>query len=64
MVVKGDVLDSVGLEHGINGMESGVENVLVLAGIELIFFIVACMGLWFGFVLETVLITQGCFSYC
>ena len=38
--------------------------VLVLAGIELIFFIVAGMGLRFGFVLETVLTIQGCFSYC
>ena len=37
---------------------------LVLAGIELIFFIVAGMGLRFGFVLKTVLITQGCFHYC
>ena len=39
-------------------------SVLVLAGIELIFFIAASMGLCFGFVLKTVLITQGCFSYC
>ena len=39
-------------------------RVLVLAGIELIFFIVASMGLCFGFVLETVLIIQGYFSYC
>ena len=31
---------------------------LVLAGIALIFFIVASMGLCFGFVLETVLIIQ------
>ena len=31
---------------------------LVLAGIELIFFIVASMGLCFGFVLETVLIIE------
>ena len=31
---------------------------LVLAGIELMFFIVASMGLCFGFVLEAVLITQ------
>ena len=38
--------------------------VLVLAGIELIFFIVAGMGLCLGFVLETVLIMQGCFRYC
>ena len=39
-------------------------HVLILAGIELISFIVAGMGLCFGFVLETVLIIQGCFSYC
>ena len=44
--------------------EANLLAVLVLAGIELIFFIVASMGLCFGFVLETVLITQGCFSYC
>ena len=37
--------------------------VLVLAGIELIFFRVAGTGPWFGFVLATVLITQGCFRY-
>ena len=37
---------------------------LVLAGIELIFFIIAVMGLCFSFVRKTVLITQGCFSYC
>ena len=37
-------------------------TVLVLAGI--IFFIVASMGLCFGFVLETALIIQGCFCYC
>ena len=39
-------------------------SVLVLAGIELIFFIVASMGMCFAFVLRTVLIAQGCFSYC
>ena len=37
--------------------------VLVLAGVELIFFIAAGMGLCFRFVLETVLIIQGCFRY-
>ena len=37
---------------------------LVLAGIELIFFSVAGMGLCSGFVLETVLMIQGCFCYC
>ena len=41
-----------------------LEGVLVLAGIELIFFRVAGVGLRFGFVLETVLVIQGCFSYC
>lgn len=38
--------------------------VLVLAEIELIFFIVARAGLQFGFVLKTVLIRQGRLSYC
>jgi len=41
-----------------------MQIVLVLAGIELIFFIVASMGLCFGFVLKTVLITEGCVSSC
>ena len=59
-----NVLDSVRPEHDVNGMEYGVKNVLVLAGIELIFFIRARMGLCFGFVLKTLLITQGCFRYC
>ena len=36
----------------------------VLAGTELIFFTVASMGLCFVFVLETVLIIQGCLHYC
>jgi len=31
-----------------------IQLVLVLAGVELIFFIVASMELYFGFVLETV----------
>jgi len=38
--------------------------VLVLAEVELISFIVASVGLWFGFVLNTVLVTQGHFSHC
>lgn len=37
---------------------------LVLAGVQLIFSIVAGMKLWFGFLLETMLIIQGCFPYC
>ena len=39
-------------------------SALVLAGIELIFFVVANMVLCFGFVLEAVLVIQGCFPYC
>ena len=57
--------------HALNCMYSEGDHlspedhtVLGLAGIELIFIIVAIMGLCFGFVLETKLITQGCFSYC
>jgi len=38
--------------------------VLVLAGIELFFFIVASMGLCVGFVLKTALIIERCFHYC
>ena len=35
-------------------------SVLVLAGVELVFFTLAIMGLCFEFVLKTVLVTQGC----
>lgn len=38
--------------------------VLALSGIDLIFFIVAGVGLCFAFMLETGLIIEGCFSYC
>jgi len=38
--------------------------VLVLIGIEVVLFIVVSLELSFGFVTKTVLITQGCFSYC
>lgn len=34
---------------------------LGLAGTKLIFFVIASVGLYFGFVLEAVLITQGRF---
>ena len=40
-------------------MALGLAVVPFSAGIELIFFIVASMGLRFGFVLKTVLIVQG-----
>lgn len=36
-------------------------SVLLWAGVEVILFIVAAIGLCFGFVLETILITEGCF---
>lgn len=64
MVFKLVILDSVGPEHDIKGKQKGLENVLLLAGIGVIFYIVANMGCGFGFVLKTVLIEQGCFSYC
>jgi len=38
--------------------------VLILTVVELIFFVVAGMELCLKFVLKTMLITQGCFSYC
>lgn len=38
--------------------------VLGLTGVEVIFFIVAIIRLHFRFMLETVLIAQGCFNYC
>jgi len=38
-------------------------RVLILAGTELNFFMVACMGLCCGFVLKTMLMTEGCFCY-
>lgn len=38
--------------------------VLILAKIELFFFTVTGMQLWFGFLMKTVLIAEGCFSYC
>lgn len=37
---------------------------LIFTGIELIFFRVTGMKLFLGFVLKTVLVTQGCFRYC
>lgn len=39
-------------------------HMLVWSGVELIFFTVSDLGLCFEFVLETELITQGCFYFC
>ena len=58
------VLDGVGLEHDINGMEYGVEIVLGLAGMELILIIAVHRVLWFRFVTNTMLITHQCFRSC
>lgn len=55
-MVSKAVLDSVGLEHDINGVEYGVEIVLILTGMELIFFINACRVPCFTFLTSTVLI--------
>lgn len=63
MVIE-DTLDCVELEQNENDIELVVENMLNLAQVELIFITVAHMGPCFGFVLEMVLITQGCFHFC
>ena len=49
---------SVGPGHDVNGIESGVDIVLVLAGIELIFFLVDGAVLCFGFRKRTILIAH------
>jgi len=41
MVANENVLDNVGAEHDVNGIEQGVENVLVLAEIPLLILLVA-----------------------
>lgn len=40
-----------------------MEMVVVLAETELVFFIAACVVLWFGFVSKAVWTTQRCFCY-
>lgn len=39
-------------------------RLLVLTGVELVFFIAASVGLCFGFLAEALVTTQVCFSYC
>ena len=39
-------------------------QLLVLAGIGLVFFLATCTVLCFTVLMRTVLLTQGCFSYC
>lgn len=41
-----------------------LDHCLILTIIEVIFFVVFCIRLWFGFVMKTEFGTQGCFSYC
>lgn len=42
---------------------SAQPSVLLWAGVEIIFFTAAGMGLYLGFLLETVVVTVGCFPY-
>lgn len=56
-----DVLESVGPEHDISGMEYKVDTVMVLSGIELIFFTEACMMTCFGILMKIMVITHQCF---
>lgn len=60
MVAKWDVLQYVGPRRCINGMEQGVDTVLVLAGIGLGFFLVAGTVLCFELILRIILIIH-CF---
>jgi len=56
--INENVLESVRPEHDIDGMELGVDIVLVSAGIELIFYQVAGMVPYFGFRMRIMLITH------
>jgi len=53
----------VELLHKINDTGKGLEIVWALSGIELIFFIVLCIAVYFKIVRKTISITQQCFSY-
>lgn len=57
-----DVLESIGPGHDVNGIEKG--GVLILVGIELIFFVIAATVLYFGFVMKIVLTTNQHLSCC
>lgn len=48
----------------IHHMDLSLQAVLALSGVEVIFFMVAGMGLWFEFWLGTALIIQDFFHYC
>ena len=65
------ILQTIGLQWAGNETEllagmtrEGRFFALDMAGVEIIFFIAACMVLCFGFVMKTVSITEGCFGYC
>lgn len=51
------------LQHGAEYLCGFFDIVLILTGMELNFFMVACMGLCLGSVMKTVMISQGCFIY-
>lgn len=57
-------MSSLEIEKGRSflGVLANLNCVLVLNEVELIFVIAARKGLWFGFVLKTGMMTQGCFS--
>lgn len=57
-----DVLESMGPGHDVNCIEKG--GVLILVGIELIFFVITAMVLCFGFVIKIVLTTNQHLSCC
>lgn len=54
VVILRDLFYSVGYEHDVNCVETGVNIALVLTRIKFSFFIVACMVLCFGSVIKTV----------
>lgn len=51
-MINWDVLESVRPDHDINGIEEGMDIVLVSAELELILFLVAAIVVCFGFKLE------------
>lgn len=57
-VVDVNVLNTIGPEQDATGMEEGVEIVLGVAGMELIFLLAAAMVLCFALVAKTVLRTH------
>lgn len=57
-MINWDVLESVRPDHDINGIEEGMDIVLVSAELELILFLVAAIVVCFGFKIRAMLITH------